>query len=293
MTGDPSPARATRYLLAELLAGVTAALLPAMGARVERALIYLLLLRRSLDGARPTPVLAVAEALGLPFETARRHVAALTGAARCRRVTGGILVTPGAAGDPALAAALALAHDRMTTAVGRLVVVGAVPALPTARTDYAWERGLCATADLALAAAAADQARCARLLDRVLLATLLAGNTAVIAADAMLARRYAAIEAVPPAALLRPLRPRAVATALGLPEATVRRRFAGLEQALIPTPAGLSVDEGWLRDGADAAADELDAAVRRQLVALARHGFPFADPAAACRRGTPPSLDFG
>lgn len=43
------------------------------------------------DQRRPVSVMAIAQSLGLPFETARRHVNKLTKAALCKRVKGGII----------------------------------------------------------------------------------------------------------------------------------------------------------------------------------------------------------
>ncbi|TCP35958.1 hypothetical protein [Sphingomonas sp. BK235] len=295
MIVPPNPARAVRYLLAALLAAVVAALAPVLGGRVERALLYLLLLRRTLDGARPTPVLGLSEALGMPFETARRHVAALGTAGWCRRVGGGIVVAGSPLDHPVLAAALTRAHDLMVATVERAAALVELPAAPPpAARDYDWATGLCVVADLTLAAAVADLPRLARPLDRVLVAALLGGNAALLLADAALARRSAALDTPPAAALLRPVRARAVAAALHLPEATVRRRLVRVGAALVITPTGLIVAEPWLVDAAGrAAAESLHVELRRQLAALARHNFPFAAPALAYRAGTPAPLALG
>jgi len=41
---------------------------------------------------RPASVLAIANALGLPYETTRRHVGKLLAQGECRRVSGGVIV---------------------------------------------------------------------------------------------------------------------------------------------------------------------------------------------------------
>ncbi|MBB3475249.1 hypothetical protein [Sphingomonas sp. BK345] len=292
MIGALPPTLMIRCLLAELLAGVVADLTPVLGARVERVLIYLLLLRRTLDGARPTPVLGVGETLAMPFETARRHVAALAAAGRCRRVAGGMIVAGRPLDDPALAPRLARVHDRAVALVERLVAAALLPELSAMPGEYAWIEGLGVAADLTLAIVAAEQSRCAKPLDRVLLAALLAGNAAAITADPALFRRAAPPHQLTPG--WRPVRGRLVADALHLPEATVRRRFVQLGAAVELTAAGLALRPDWLTDAAgEAVGAALTGALRRHLAQLARHRFPLEAAATAYRRGTPPSLNFG
>ncbi|MBB3695316.1 hypothetical protein [Sphingomonas sp. BK580] len=292
MIGALSPTLTIRCLLAELLAGVIADLTPVLGARVERVLIYLLLLRRTLDGARPTPVLGVGEALAMPFETARRHVAAVAAAGRCRRVAGGMIVAGRPLDDPALGPSLARVHDRAVALVERLAAAALLPELSAAPGEYDWVEGLGVAADLTLAIAAAERSRCAKPLDRVLLAALLAGNAAAITADPALFRRAAPPHQLTPA--WQPVRGRLVAEALHLPEATVRRRFVHLGAAVEVTAAGLALRPDWLSDAAgEAVGVELHAALRRHLAQFARHKFPLDAVATAYRRGTPGKLDFG
>ena len=292
MIGALPPTLMIRCLLAELLAGVVAALTPVLGARVERVLIYLLLLRRTLDGGRPTPVLGVGETLAMPFETARRHVVALAAAGRCRRVPGGMIAAGRPLVDAALGPRLALVHDRTVALIERLAAAALLPELTAAAGEYDWVDGLRIAADLTLAIAAADQSRCAKPIDRVLLAALLAGNAAAITADPGLFRRAAPPHEVAPA--WRPVRRRFVAGALHLPEATVRRRFVGLDAAVEVTSNGLVLRPAWLTDAAgEAVGAELHASLRRHLAQLARRKFPFDAVATAYRRGTPASLDFG
>lgn len=292
MIGALPPTLMIRCLLAGLLAGVIAELTPVLGARVERVLIYLLLLRRTLEGARPTPVLGVGETLAMPFETARRHVAALAAAGRCRRVAGGMIVAGRPLDDPVLGPPLARVHDRTVVLVERLAAAALLPELTAVPGAYDWSEGLAVAADLTLAIAAAEQSRCAKPLDRVLLAALLAGNAAAITADPGLFRRAAPPHQVTPA--WRPVRGRLVAEALHLPEATVRRRFVKLGAAVEVTAAGLVLRPDWLTDAAgEAVGVALQAALRRHLAQLARHRFPLGAVATAYRRGTPESLHFG
>ncbi len=63
------------------------------------------------EARRPVSVLAVADSLGLPYETTRRHVSKLQKLGRCVRVKGGIIGLPislqGPAADEAMLANLA------------------------------------------------------------------------------------------------------------------------------------------------------------------------------------------
>jgi hypothetical protein len=49
---------------------------------------------------RPVSVLALAESLGLPFETTRRHVNKLIAAGLCKRVKGGVILLASAIDSP-------------------------------------------------------------------------------------------------------------------------------------------------------------------------------------------------
>jgi hypothetical protein len=48
---------------------------------------------------KPISILALADSLGLPFETTRRHVARLEAAGACKRVRGGVIVPTSALAD--------------------------------------------------------------------------------------------------------------------------------------------------------------------------------------------------
>ena len=55
---------------------------------------------------KPVSVMAVAETLGIPYETARRHVNKLLKAGRCERLGGGVIVPRRAIDDPVRDAAM-------------------------------------------------------------------------------------------------------------------------------------------------------------------------------------------
>ncbi|HEX3917273.1 MAG TPA: hypothetical protein VHW60_08035 [Caulobacteraceae bacterium] len=51
------------------------------------------------EARKPISILALADSLGLPFETTRRHVARLEAAGACKRVRGGVIVPSSALAD--------------------------------------------------------------------------------------------------------------------------------------------------------------------------------------------------
>lgn len=69
------------------------------------------------------------------------------------------------------------------------------------------------------------------LVDTVLLLSMLQANVALVSSDRRLQVRYAALQALPPDGLRRPISITALAASLGLPFETVRRRLASLEKA--------------------------------------------------------------
>lgn len=77
--------------------------------------------------------------------------------------------------------------------------------------------------------------------DAVIVATLIQCNTASVAGHAELRRRYAGFDTPPPADLRRPISVNALATSLGLPFETVRRRVKQLvaEGVCETTPLGV------------------------------------------------------
>lgn len=120
------PLRAITRLLAEMQTSIMAVALPLFGGRVDRFMIYSLLVRRRLGGDRPIPTLAIAQSLGLPFETARRHVVALERAALCVRDRHGVSSGP-AMDDPPFADLPTLAHDCLVRLIEDMLAIGALP----------------------------------------------------------------------------------------------------------------------------------------------------------------------
>jgi DNA-binding Lrp family transcriptional regulator len=287
------PIRAMSRLLAEMQTSILTHALPLFDTRVDRFMIYALLMRRTLDGDRPTPVLAIAESLGMPFETTRRHVAALMDAGLSRRERAGVLATPVTEGGP-IHALMVLTHDCLVRFIHDMQAIDALPDYTASPRRYDWHSGIRAAADLMLAVANTNQRVHHDRLDLVLFGTILCATQRPVTEHADVARRYRTIAEVPADDLVRPLRARRVAAVLGLADATVRRRLERLVLGPVRiVPAGLAVSEGWL---ASAEAVETSVAsyanLRRLLGTLAAQGFPFADPCSAYLAGRPAAVCF-
>ena len=291
------PLRAMTRGLAEMQTSLMAAALPLFDGRVDRFMVFTLLARRTFDNGRPIPVLSIANSLRLPFETTRRHVAALAERGLCRRERGGVVMT-GNFDDPPLAVLAPLAHDCMVRFVADLTAIGAVPALaPAAFTpsprDYAWQAGWLLAADLMLAVADSNAGTHQDRVNLVLFSTILCGNNRAIGADPALSRAHVLLSQVPPATLIRPVRARALTERLTIPKATVRRRVDQLLAGPVrhADGGGLVIDEDWLASpGAIATSAMTWGNVRRLFAALATQGFPLDAPERAYVAGRPPAV---
>jgi hypothetical protein len=85
--------------------------------------------------------------------------------------------------------------------------------------------------------------------DAIILAALMQSNTALLAGDLALQRRYGVFGSPPPAAVRRPISMSALSASLGLPFETVRRRMKRLVQAGVceTLPEGVRFTEASLR----------------------------------------------
>ncbi|MEH3036692.1 MAG: AsnC family protein [Sphingomonas adhaesiva] len=289
----PPPLRAMTRLLAEMQTTILSTALPLFDGRVDRFMIFTLLVRRMIDGGRPTPVLAVAESLGLPFETTRRHVAELTAAGWVGRERGGIVVHVGVEDGP-VARLATVTHDAMVRFIEDMGAIDALPDYPPAARPYHWYAGLAAAADLMLSVASTNTETHQDRMDLVLFSTVLCASSRALTLDPVLARAYATLDVVPPEGTKRPVRTRRLAALLGLSEATVRRRIDRLiEGPLVMLDGGLVTREAWLSSPmAREASAASYANLRRLMGALAAQGFPFDAPASAYRAGRPAPAAF-
>lgn len=72
------------------------------------------------DRLRPISALAIANSLGVPRETVRRHIHRLVEAGACRRVTGGYIIPEAVLSRPQQQAQLAETFQHLRTFVGAL-----------------------------------------------------------------------------------------------------------------------------------------------------------------------------
>jgi hypothetical protein len=293
MPASHVPIRAMTRLLAEMQTNIMACALPLFDGRVDRFMIFSLLNRRQADGGRPLPVLAAAESLGLPFETTRRHIAEMIDIGLCRRDRGGIM-SQVSFDDESWSALFIEAHDSLVRFVEDMRAIDALPCFPSSARSYDWNHGLAATADLMLAVADGNQGTHHDRLDLVVFSTVMAASQRRVTIDLALSRQHRMIAAPPPSHLVRPVRARRVADALGLSEATVRRRVDRLiEGPLEVVDGGLIPRETWI-SSAPAQLVSLNSYlnISRLMRGLAAHGFSFEQPSAAYRGGRPAYVRF-
>lgn len=293
---DPAtdlPLRAMTRGLAEMQTSLMTAALPMFDGRVDRFMVFTLLGRRTFDGGRPIPVLSIADSLRLPFETTRRHVAALAERGWCRRDRGGVVLV-GTPSDPPLGTLAPLAHDCLVRFVADLGAIGAIPAFERSARSYSWHVGWLTAADLMLAVADSNAGTHQDRVNLVLFSTILCANSRPVALDPGLARRYAALLPPPPAELKQGVRPSAVCGLLAVPKATFRRRLDVLLHGPVRHRGdGLVIDEAWLLSPrAIETSTATWANVRRFLAVLAMQGFPFEEPERAYVVGRPPLVSF-
>ncbi|WP_156458014.1 hypothetical protein [Sphingomonas sp. Leaf412] len=274
--------------LAEMQTNLLAAALPEFGGRVDQFMVFTLLARRTFDDGRPIPVLAVADSLRLPFETTRRHVAALAARGLCRRERGGVMLT-GTLADAPMATLVPLAHDCLVRFIADLATAGGLPCFTPSARDYSWKAGWPLAADLMLAAADSNRRTHQDRVNLALFSTILCANNRAISADPHLSRRHATIAPPPPDLLIRPLRARVLSERLAMPKATVRRRVEQLLAGPVrQRDGGLVVDDAWYSSpDVIATSRSTWGNMRRLLTPLATHGFPFHDPERAYRVGRP------
>ncbi|NJR78800.1 hypothetical protein [Sphingomonas corticis] len=282
------PLRALSHGLSEMQFTMISAALPYAGGRIDRLLVFTLLARRTLDSGRPTPVLSIANSLGLPFETTRRHVAALAEAGWCRRDRGGVLFT-GSLDDAPMDVLAPLAHDCMVRFIADLGATGALPSFRRSTRPYSWRAGWFTAVDMMLAVVDCNIGTHQDRVNLVLFSTIQCANYRQVATNPVLTRRYAAMGTTLPEALKVPLRPRRLGELLMMPKATVRRRLdIMLQEQVQQLPDGLVINEAFLRSPRSMETKvAMWANLRRLMAGLAMLGFPFDDPESAYVVGRP------
>ncbi len=281
---QPAQIRPVTRLLAELQTGILANGIRAFDGRLDRFVTYTLVTRvtglpdPATGTITPTSVHALAQSLGRPYETIRRHANALIDDGLCARDGNRIAVSAEGARRPVIAQLLGRTHDCFVRFVEDLKVTGA--AVPQARNgSYNKAIGIRAAVDIMLAVADTNREKHAGWLDLALFSTVVAGNCR----DQPLSPE--------PSLASRPVTALAAGRTIGVAAATANRHFAAMVATgqLVRARGGFLVNGDWLsHPTAQAVTDNSAHNVRRLLGSVAAAGFPFDDPASAYHAGRPP-----
>lgn len=300
---DPPPIRLMTRLLAELQTTILAQAIRLFEGDLDRVTIFALIARGTYgfdQQGQPAPIGISAHSLAMslsrPYETVRRHVHALVDAGWCVRGADGVQASPAELAKPEIVAFSTLMHDSAVRFVADLAHFGVpMPEVGAAR-PYHPSAGVQAGIDMMLAVVDSNRRVHGDWLELVVFSTIYCANSRLLNRDRALARLYADGRILPPSTLRQPVRTSAVARALGLPEATVRRRVASLCEDGRVERLGkkLLVSETWLnRPEAVATSTQSFAIVRLLLARLGANGFPLEDPSRAYldRRPEVPAFD--
>jgi hypothetical protein len=225
------------------------------------------------DARRPASVNAMANSLGIPFETTRRRLKRLEAAGVCTIVpAAGVVIPEAFLTSPAYLQSVMAAHTRLVGFYGRLIDGDLLDPLPP--THYDVDDGV-------------PLRGAARLISDYLLRavdTLMRETGDAISAITLLAILSASLDEVPwppeadwalGAVPFKSVAVAHVARGIGQPAETVRRHVAQLVEAGLcrKTAEGVSVARDiLLRPGVQAIADEHAAAVQRLFSGLAERG---------------------
>lgn len=225
------------------------------------------------DARRPASINAMANSLGIPFETTRRRLKRLEAAGVCTIVPGaGVVIPESFLTSPAYLESVMAAHNRLVGFYGRLVDDDLLDPLPA--TNYEVDEGV-------------PLRGAARLISDYLLRALdglLREGGDVVSATVLLAILVASIGEAPwppqdDAALratpFRPVSVADIARRLGLPGETARRHVAQLADAglCLRTAQGVTVAADLLaRPSLQHIAEDHAASVQRLFAGLAERG---------------------
>lgn len=222
------------------------------------------------DARRPASINAMANSLGIPFETTRRRLKKLEGQGVCKTIPGsGIVIPESFLTSPAYLQSVLAAHERLIAFYARLLEGDLLDPLPA--TNYGIDDGV-------------PLRGAARLLADYLLRGLdglLREGEDVASALTFLAILVTALDEAPwpPLAAeptpFRAIRVSDVARRLRMPGETVRRHVLGLEEVglVARTRGGVAVAQDILdRPAIQTLAEEHAAAVQRLFAGLAERG---------------------
>ena len=189
----------------------------------------------------PVSIYALARGMGVPYESARRHVAKLIKAGMCERVHDGIIVPAHVYERPALRQATIRNWDRTLAFLRELAQVGLVraPGRPAGQDQR--RQVIRLSTDFFLD----EMAMLGRTIasdpaNALLYVAVVRANTWHLTIDPELSREYAGLDAIPPDETRRPVSIYAMARDLRIPYETTRRYALRLEEAgmVERTPGG-------------------------------------------------------
>ena len=202
-----------------------------------RAIIFLAIAQSSRGGeddqSRSVSVRAIAQSLGLPYETTRRKALELETRGYCRRVSPQRVGAATAAVEGSAAqAAYAQTLRRLTEVIGNLKALGfsVGTADPAGRpepdpADLAREVGLAVQAFM-LRVLETGVGPHGSMLDALVYTALIQTNAEAITFDPEMAWKYSGAETPPPDNVRRPATIAGLAQRLAIPRETMRRRIA-------------------------------------------------------------------
>lgn len=299
--------RLTGRLTGEMQVSCFVEIMRLFDGRLERAIIFLVLLRRDawLNGPAGCPALrvgdapqgisinAVATSLDRPFESIRRRVNAMMADGICARGRHGVVVT--AFDRPEFLASLDRIHDSMVRLIEHFHAFG-IP-LPETRADTAYDRHatIIAAIDLMLGALEFVAPLFESWRDMLAVNAVIIANARPITFDRTLAFRYAERDTPPPASLREPVSISALARGLGMPYASVHRLVerGRVRGQIVDWRGGVMAATQFLgEDIVGTSAEQITGRAVQAIARLAAGGFRFDDPARCYINGKPPLVKF-
>ncbi|HWF77009.1 MAG TPA: hypothetical protein VN694_07495 [Caulobacteraceae bacterium] len=184
---------------------------------------------------RPISVARLADASGLPFESARRAVQQLISVGACERVPGGVIIPGAVVARPENLRGVVVNLGNVRKFMRDLHAAGVIDHVPASLAVAAGEDGTAAARLVARQTSEYVQQALRLLADTyvdtragVVAQTIVAANTAYLDTRGGEGWRYARIDEAPPDEARRPISIGRVAESLGLPYETTRRYVARL-----------------------------------------------------------------
>ena len=288
LTAMPLPS--VTCLVADFYVRVASLAARRFGGDIDRGVIYGMLWGVALSrsgGDAAISIHSAAFALGRPFETVRRHIAALVADGLCERKRHGIAIPPALWSDPIVDRSLSQLNNALVAFMAGGLAAGSFPApAATGAGPFRRDDGARLAIDLMLAIIDCHRAFVPDVVDLAIVAAVMDANARRWSVPGDVAGPRAADAGPATFDGAHAVRVATVARALGIGHATARRRAAGLAGPggpLLRMRQGLVVSPAWLALLASAAAgDGRHATLTLLLTRVAAAGFPFDAPLSAC-----------